>query len=96
MTDALCVTMPGVLADFVSEPASEAGGAVLAALDSAKYVRRGRGYSLEVTAAADVLDFFSQRAGMLLALRGSGEVSAAELSAARKWIARVDAALREQ
>lgn len=85
--------MPGALADYCQDSAEDRGGDVWAAYEAARYIRRGRGHTLRITATAKVLDFFSNHAETVVRLAGPGaEFSRGEIKAAYLWLDRVRAA----
>jgi hypothetical protein len=89
------VDMPGGFADYIDGTNFVAGGddidpdckAARLAYEGARYIKRGRGYTLRITAGRGALDVFTDYAENLLAM--ADVFTRAEISGATKWLERV-------
>jgi hypothetical protein len=89
------VDMPGAFADYIEGTNVIAGGddadpdckAARLAYEGARLIKRGRGYTLRITATTRALDVFTDYAENALAM--ADVFTRAEIAGAAKWLERV-------
>jgi hypothetical protein len=87
------ISIPGPLADFLQE--SDLEDADLQAYEAGRVVRRGAGYSLEVTATLDTHQYFLEKCWTLEGGKGM-EASAAERRGYRAYADRIEQAKKAE